>query len=617
MAILTEEMGTDFIPQLVADPSKGKLSIFVSYARDDLQFADQLVAALGAFGFSTTIDRKGIHAAENWKRRLGQLILESDAIVFVLTSASVQSPVCRWEVDEALRLKKRIIPVLAAPLDDAEPYDPLRDLNYIYFYPEPAFPGSGFGSGVAFLTAALSVDVEWTREHTRLGSLASRWKEADGSTDMLLRGSELVRASQWRDARPVNAPELTTLQREFLQVSEDAEQTRITIEREQLEERRRALEEAEEAERERRRALEQLSRRTRLGIAALSFLILILGAAAWITSTQQAALASQKQQTQVATTKLNTQKEATQKAATALAAEKQQTQRAAAALKTQKQETQNAITELQTQKEQAEKASAELKVQKRQAEEATARLEGASLRLREGIKLKIAKTDHAVTATEKWYRIATDYKLAIGTYRTAYFDSNETDIGTGFLVKGGSLRAEWAERVVFLTASHVIRAGAPQNETNLSRASIIFPGIGENARVKLSGVLFESRVQNLDVAVLALADAPPRHTVPVDLVSQIQPNDELSGIAVLHWTQQDGFALGLGHRIPAPAANPGNRADRMFFTHVTGAGSSGAPVFDANSGNVVCLHVGGRPDGPQPFGVCTPIEKIVTAIGQR
>ena len=83
---------------------------------------------------------RAFDGAENWKRRLGQLILESDVIVFVLTPASAVSSVCQWEVEEALRLKKRVVPVLAAPLGDALPYEPLRDLNYIHFYPEPADP---------------------------------------------------------------------------------------------------------------------------------------------------------------------------------------------------------------------------------------------------------------------------------------------------------------------------------------------------------------------------------------------------------------------------------------------------------------------------------------------
>ena len=38
---------------------------------DDLEFADQLVAALDAFDFDLLIDRQGISAGEDWQKRLG------------------------------------------------------------------------------------------------------------------------------------------------------------------------------------------------------------------------------------------------------------------------------------------------------------------------------------------------------------------------------------------------------------------------------------------------------------------------------------------------------------------------------------------------------------------
>ena len=50
-----------------------KLRVFISYSRQDLEFADQLVAVLELYGFLTSIDRKGIHGAEKWEERLGQL----------------------------------------------------------------------------------------------------------------------------------------------------------------------------------------------------------------------------------------------------------------------------------------------------------------------------------------------------------------------------------------------------------------------------------------------------------------------------------------------------------------------------------------------------------------
>src|SRR5262249_31894326 len=66
-------------------PDRGKLRVFISYSREDLDFADQLAAALDSSGFECFIDREGISGGEAWKRRLGNLISEADTVVFVLS----------------------------------------------------------------------------------------------------------------------------------------------------------------------------------------------------------------------------------------------------------------------------------------------------------------------------------------------------------------------------------------------------------------------------------------------------------------------------------------------------------------------------------------------------
>src|SRR5262245_2363418 len=139
-----------------ATSDKGKLRVFISYSRDDLKFADQLDAALNACGFECLIDRHGISGGEDWKRRLGNLIREADTVVFVLSPTSARSEICAWEVDEAARLNKRILPVNCRPLQGTSPPPHLRDLNYIFFYEDPKVSDSGFGTGLASLIAALN-----------------------------------------------------------------------------------------------------------------------------------------------------------------------------------------------------------------------------------------------------------------------------------------------------------------------------------------------------------------------------------------------------------------------------------------------------------------------------
>ena len=235
-------------------PDGGKLRVFVSYSRDDVDFSDQLDAALNAYGFECIIDRQDISGGEDWKRRLGNLISEADTVVFVLSPTSARSEICAWEVEEAARLGKRILPVNCRPLKGASPPPRLRNLNYIFFHADPKAPGSGFGTGLAKLVAALNTDFDWLREHTRYLQRATEWDRGGRPTNRLLSGDDIADAKAWLARRPKNAPEPTALHLDFIRASEEEAEARASAQRKQLEamaaaqaERETALHEAEEA----------------------------------------------------------------------------------------------------------------------------------------------------------------------------------------------------------------------------------------------------------------------------------------------------------------------------------------------------------------------------------
>src|SRR5690349_7950247 len=111
-----------------------RLTVFVSYSRGDAAFADEIEAGLEYDGgFDVLLDRHDIHEGEDWKRRLAALIAQADTVVFVLSPRSAASPICRWEVDYATSLSKRIVPIQAAPLGDVAPPPALAALNYVRF----------------------------------------------------------------------------------------------------------------------------------------------------------------------------------------------------------------------------------------------------------------------------------------------------------------------------------------------------------------------------------------------------------------------------------------------------------------------------------------------------
>ena len=254
-----------------------KLRVFISYSRDDLAFADQLVEALDAYSFEPLIDRQGISGGEHWKERLSELIAQSDTVAFVLSPRSAASPICQWEVDEADRLAKRVIPVICGPLGDAAPPQRLRDLNYIYFYPEEKSPGSGFGAGLKRLVAALKLDLNWVRDQTRYGLLAASWEDGGKAENRLLLGSDVAAAKNWLERRPRTMPEPTEAVRNFIRASEEAEARRTSEER-------RRLAEIAEAQKEREQALQGLARASRRTLAVTVILLAAVagGLAGWI-----------------------------------------------------------------------------------------------------------------------------------------------------------------------------------------------------------------------------------------------------------------------------------------------------------------------------------------------
>ena len=177
--------------------------VFVSYSRKDLAFVDDLDAILRARGVETLIDRAEIYAFEDWWKRIEDLIVQADTVVFVLSPNVVRSQVCAKEVAFAAQLNKRFAPVVARPIDPSDVPSDLSRLNFVHL-DDP----HGFEAGIERLVEALSTDIGWIRRHSEFVELARRWAVAGrpGPQGMLLRSPLLEEAEHWIATRPANAP---------------------------------------------------------------------------------------------------------------------------------------------------------------------------------------------------------------------------------------------------------------------------------------------------------------------------------------------------------------------------------------------------------------------------
>jgi WD40 repeat protein len=217
--------------------------IFISYSRKDIAFARLIRASLQASGLDTWIDWDRIPVGERWWDEICQAIERTHIFMFIISASSMSSPVCRDEINQALKNHKRIIPILVDHLapEAVHRFVPeLPELNWVIFEKDHLFQiaeneqaQSGppedrlvalpkqpqFEQAMARLSEAIHTDWDWVRSHTQLQVDALRWSTKDRDASYLLRGSALEDAEGWLSRAGGHDPQPTLLQSQFITAS--------------------------------------------------------------------------------------------------------------------------------------------------------------------------------------------------------------------------------------------------------------------------------------------------------------------------------------------------------------------------------------------------------------
>lgn len=190
---------------------------FLSYSRRDAARADEILTALQSKGIDVFKDTEDILPAEDWRGRLKGLIGSADAVVFLMSTNSVRSEVCSWEIQLSSALNKRLVPVLLEPVDEAATPPEVARLNYVFATAE-----RDFSDAMARVASAVQTDIDWVRDHTRYGERAREWDLKARPRTALLRGGELSDAERWLAGQPQSSPSPETLSREWIGASRAA-----------------------------------------------------------------------------------------------------------------------------------------------------------------------------------------------------------------------------------------------------------------------------------------------------------------------------------------------------------------------------------------------------------
>ncbi|MEO1553826.1 MAG: toll/interleukin-1 receptor domain-containing protein [Pseudomonadota bacterium] len=187
--------------------SADQLVVFVSYSRAQVHFADELELYLTNQNHKVLLDRHGISKGEDFQARLGEMILDCDTVVFILSDESAQSEVCAWEIEEAIRLSKRILVVTLSDLSDGiHAPQALAGIDWIHCWNNPAVPGSSQTKGLIELDTALRTDVQWLRQCTEYQRQAANWARRGKKKEspILLRDDLLAEALDFAKNTPTN-----------------------------------------------------------------------------------------------------------------------------------------------------------------------------------------------------------------------------------------------------------------------------------------------------------------------------------------------------------------------------------------------------------------------------
>ncbi|GIK66182.1 MAG: hypothetical protein BroJett018_39760 [Chloroflexota bacterium] len=227
--------------------------VFISYKRLDREFALTLVERLRQSGHSVWIDEQ-IEPAAEWMDEIREAINAANNIVYIMSPAALVSEVCIQEIAYANQKGKHLIPVVYRPFDEnavsaawqSQDWKTLKDRNWVFFryYTETELQANpsitvgkdadDFEAAFAKVLAAIDLDIDHKRNHTRLENLAAKWVENHEDHSFLLNGRNLDSAVAWLTQSAAKSPPPTPDHIRYISASQVEQGRRAQIARRRL-----------------------------------------------------------------------------------------------------------------------------------------------------------------------------------------------------------------------------------------------------------------------------------------------------------------------------------------------------------------------------------------------
>jgi CHASE2 domain-containing sensor protein len=173
--------------------------VFLSHAEEDGALMEQLRRLLLRRGITVWTSHTDIQTGDVFEAAIQRGIEQADTIVCLVSPAAVRSRYCQQEVDYALSLNKRIIPLLLEAIDLEQILPQVRSfaaaVQFIDFTDNRS--DADYRQDVDQLIKVLHQEASYYEEHKILLSKALKWERQSRNPSILLRGYNLRHAEDW------------------------------------------------------------------------------------------------------------------------------------------------------------------------------------------------------------------------------------------------------------------------------------------------------------------------------------------------------------------------------------------------------------------------------------
>lgn len=203
---------------------------------------------------------------------------------------------------------------------------------------------------------------------------------------------------------------------------------------------------------------------------------------------------------------------------------------------------------------------------------------------------RVIKDDKRVAA--EWFLEGANRCRSIARVNTKLGEA----VGTGFLVRGGDFVPEYGDRLLFLTNNHVIST-ISHHGVQPNQVKILFDGVGDSrARTNFvcKKLLWQSAPQELDATLIELHPTPDH--LPFCPISFDPPVPLTSQVVIIGHPAGKNLTVSLyDSRLLDHGTKDGGKPHFKYLHYQTATepGSSGSPVFDHRSWQIVGLHHAG------------------------